>query len=145
VLCKEQAAQLRAIKSGIEAQGAHLVFIGSGATAFASHFQATFVPDCQVFTDPSAASYALLGAHSGVWNTLSPRSWPALLHALRGGFWQSHTQGHAFLQGGIAIMDSQGVIRWHYASQFAGDHPSPAQILAQLHRALPGSPPISNP
>jgi hypothetical protein len=127
---------LRGIKNQIEASGASLVFIGSGGIVFARHFQATLVPDCKVFTDPSAASYMLLGAHSGIWNTLSPRSWPAILHALRGEFWQSRTQGHAWLQGGVAIMDAHSVVKWSYVSQFAGDHPSGVQILAQLRHVL---------
>jgi hypothetical protein len=55
---------------------------------------------------------------------------------LRDGFGQSRTQGHAFQQGGIAIIDSSGRVRWSYVSQFAGDHPLPAEIVARLWQAL---------
>jgi hypothetical protein len=89
-----------------------------------------------VLTDPWTASYALLVAPRGIWITLTPRSWPAILRALRGGFGQSRTQGHAFQQGGVAIIDSSGWVRWSYVSQFAGDHPLPTEIVARLWQAL---------
>ncbi len=136
MFCKQQAEQLCGIKKDIEAAGARLVFIGNGETAFARDFRDTLVPDCEVLTDPAMASYALLGARRGRWVTLTPRSWPAGLRALRAGFRQSRTQGHAFLLGGVAIVDSTGVIRWSYLSRFAGDHPSPAEILGALRLAL---------
>jgi AhpC/TSA antioxidant enzyme len=127
---------LRGIKGEIEAAGARLVFIGNGSTAFARHFKETMVPECEVLTDPSTASYALLGARRGIWTTLTPRSWPASLRALRAGFRQSRTRGHALLQGGLAIVDSSGVVKWRYVSRFAGDHPSTVEIGAALSRAL---------
>jgi hypothetical protein len=131
---------LRGIKKDIEAAGARLVFIGNGDLAFARQFRDSLVPDCEVLTDPSTASYALLGARRGRWVTLTPRSWPAGLRALRAGFRQSRTQGHAYLLGGVAVVDSSGVVRWSYRSRFAGDHPSPTEILAELRLAL-GTPP----
>jgi len=126
---------LRGIKNEIEAAGARLVFIGNGAPASARDFKATWVPDCEVLTDPSTASYALLAAGRGAWAVWSPRSWPAGLSAIRGGFRQSRTQGHAYLLGGVAILDSGGAIRWTYLSRYAGDHPDPRQIVAAVKRA----------
>ena len=127
---------MRGIKSEIEAAGARLVFIGNGDPALARDFKETRVPDCEVLTDPSAASYALLGARRGAWAVWSPRSWPAGLRAIRGGFRQSRTQGHAYLLGGVAILDSGGAVRWRYRSRYAGDHPSPRQILDAVKRAV---------
>lgn len=123
---------MRGVKREIESAGARLVFIGNGATAFAREFRDTFVPDCEVLTDPSAASYALFGARRGIWVTLSPMSWPAGLRALRRGFMQSSSRGHAYQLGGVAIVDSGGLVRWSYMSRFAGDHPAPSEILARL-------------
>ena len=136
MFCKQQAAQLRGIKKEIEAAGARLVFIGNGDLASARHFRDSQVPDCEIVTDPSAASYALLGSRRGAWATLTPRSWPAGLRALRDGFRQTRTQGHALLLGGVAIVDSGGVLRWRYVSRFAGDHPSPGEVVAALRNAL---------
>ncbi len=127
---------MRGIKKEIEAGGARLVFIGNGATAFARNFKETQVPDCDVLTDPSAALYALLGARRGVWAVWSPRSWPAGLGAIRGGFRQSRTQGDAYLLGGVAVVDSGGVVRWSYISLFAGDHPHPSQVVAAVKRSV---------
>jgi hypothetical protein len=127
---------LRGIKNEIEAAGARLVFIGNGDPAFARDFKGSWVPDCEVLTDPSTASYALLGAKRGAWAVWSPRSWPAGLRAVRGGFRQTRTQGHAYLLGGVAIVDSGGLVRWRYLSRFAGDHPHPTQVLAALKRAV---------
>ena len=127
---------MRGIKNEIEAAGARLVFIGNGNTAFARHFKETFAPDCEVLTDPSTATYQLLGARRGFWTTWTLRSLPATIRALRHGFRQSHTQGYAFLQGGVAIVDSTGAVRWSFVSRFAGHHPSPANIVATLQRVL---------
>ena len=127
---------MRGIKKEIEAEGARLVFIGNGNTAFARHFKETFAPDCEVLTDPSTATYELLGARRGFWTTWTLRSLPATLHALRHGFRQSHTQGHAFLQGGVAIVDSTGAVRWSFVSRFAGHHPSSSKIIATLQRVM---------
>ena len=127
---------MRGVKNEIEAAGARLVFIGNGNTAFARHFKETFVPDCEVLTDPSTATYALLGARRGFWTTWTPRSLPATIRALRHGFRQSRTQGHAYLQGGVAIVDSTGVVRWSFVSRFAGDHPSPEYVVATLRRVI---------
>ena len=136
MFCKEQAAQLRGIKKEIEAAGARLVFIGNGNTASARNFKETWVPDCEVLTDPSTASYALLGARRGAWAVWSPRSWPARLRAVRGGFRQTRTQGQPYLLGGVAILDSGGAVRWTYVSRYAGDHPDPAQVVAAVNRAV---------
>ena len=136
MFCKEQAAQLRGVKNEIEAAGARLVFIGNGSVALARNFKARWVPDCEVLTDPSTSSYALLGARRGIWTTWTPRALPATLRALAHGFRQSRTQGHAFQQGGIAIVDSSGAIKWSFVSRFAGDHPAPAEIVATLRRVL---------
>src|SRR5216683_2411896 len=101
MFCKEQAAQLRGIKKEIEAAGARLVFIGNGNTTSARDFKATLMPDCEVLTDPSTASYALLGARRGAWAVWSPRSWPAGLRAIRGGFRQTRTQGTLICWAGL--------------------------------------------
>ena len=132
MFCKEQAAQLCGIRQDIEAAGATLVFIGNGEPAFAREFKDSFAPDCVVLTDPSTASYAVLGAKRGIWASLSPRSWPAGIRAMRAGFRQTRTRGRARLLGGVAILDSSGKVRWRYLSRFAGDHPGPAELLAAL-------------
>src|SRR5260370_21249366 len=136
MFCKEQAAQLRGIKKEIEAAGARLVFIGNGNTAFARNFKETWVPDCEVLTDPSTASYALLGARRGAWAVWSPRSWPAGLRAVRGGFRQTRTQGQPYLLGGVAILYSGGAGRWTDRCRYSGDHPDPAQVVAAVNRAV---------
>src|SRR5258708_35653377 len=128
MFCKQQAAQLRGIKKDIDAAGARLVFIGNGETAFARDFRDALVPDCEVLTDPSTASYALLGTRSGRWVTLTPRSWPAGLRALRAGFRQSRTQGQAFLLGGGAVVDSTGRVGGSDVSPFAAGQPSPPGV-----------------
>ena len=132
MFCKEQAAQLCGIKPDIEEAGATLTFIGNGNPGFARDFKESFAPGCTVLTDPSSASYALLGAKRGMWATLSPRSWPAGIRAMRLGFRQTLTRGHAYLLGGVAVVDTAGAVKWTYLSRFAGDHPAPAQILAAL-------------
>jgi hypothetical protein len=37
-----------------------------------------------------------------------------------------------YLLGGVAVVDSKGVVKWSYVSGIAGDHPGPAEIVAAL-------------
>ena len=135
MFCKEQAAQLCGIKQDIEAAGAKLAFIGSGEAVYAREFKTEFAPDCTVLTDPTTATYALLGTKRTIWPSWAPRSLPANLRAMRRGFRPSRTRGDARRLGGVAILDSRGAIKWKYLSRIAGDHPTPANLLAAV-RAL---------
>jgi len=119
----------------IEAQGASLAFIGNGSPRAAAWFKKKFVPSATVLTDPELASYRVIGARSGVFNTLGPRTWGAGVRALRSGARQSSVRGHPFQQGGVLVMAPGDVVVYSYLSHRAGDHPSVADVLTALRGA----------
>ena len=132
--CREQAVEMTAAIPDIEAQGASLAFIGNGSPRAAAWFKKKFVPSATVLTDPELASYRVIGARSGVFNTLGPRTWGAGVRALRSGARQSSVRGHPFQQGGVLVMAPGDVVVYSYLSHRAGDHPSVADVLTALGR-----------
>ncbi|GAC1580241.1 MAG: hypothetical protein NVS3B18_13880 [Candidatus Dormibacteria bacterium] len=127
---------MRSVKGEIEAAGARLFFVGSGAPPFARDFQQTYVPDCEVFSDPSGDTYTALGARSGLVSTLGPSVMRAARRARKAGFSQGRTQGRAFVQGGVMVALPGDLGPWSYLSEHAGDHPEPAAVVEALRAAL---------
>lgn len=127
---------MRGTKGDIERLGAHLVFIGSGAPPFARNFRQEYVPDCDVYSDPSGRTYEVIGARRGLWSTFSPGAVWAAIRAFRRGFRQGKTQGRALVQGGVVVALPGDRIAWSYLSRHAGDHPTPEAVVAGLRRAV---------
>ena len=138
MFCRQQAAQLRGVKGEIEAVDARLAFVGSGAPHFAREFRDTQVPDCDVYSDPSGASYRVIGARSGVLSTLDPAVIAAGFRTLRRGFRQAKTQGNALLNGGVVVMVPGNRVAWSYISKRAGDHPPTRRVLEAVGSATAG-------
>lgn len=136
MFCREQVAQLRGRRAEIEALGAALLFVGSGAPRFARDFQRTFAPGSPVYSDPSGATYDALGARRGVLTTLGPSALRAGVRAMRGGFRQGRTRGLALVQGGVVVTLPGGRVAWSHLSRHAGDHPGPSEVVTALRRAV---------
>lgn len=127
---------MRGRKQEIDELGARLVYVGSGAPPFAAYFRETYVPDCEVYSDPSGRTYDVIGARRGVLSTFTPAAIRAALRALRHGFRQGKTQGKPFLQGGVLIVLPGDRVAWSYLSRHAGDHPEPDVVVRQLRSAV---------
>jgi hypothetical protein len=132
LFCREQAAEMRAAKPDITALHAELVFVGNGTPAQAADFQVQFAPDEIVLTDPDLRSYRLIGARSGVFNTIGPRVWRGGLRALRRGARQTRVKGHPFQQGGVLVLAPGNRVLYTHISGQAGDHPPVHDILDAL-------------
>jgi hypothetical protein len=132
LFCKEQTAEFRARRDDIERRGARLAFIGNGGVRYAGGFRDEFCPDCTVLTDPSLASYRLIGARRGVVNTLGPLAWVAGIRALARGARQQRTQGSPFQQGGVLVVTPGDALAYTYLSKVAGDHPPVDQVIAAI-------------
>jgi hypothetical protein len=126
-LCGERGA--------IETRGARLVFIGNGSPAQARDFQAVHAPGCEVFTDPSRATYQALGARRGVGATLGPAAARTALRTLRRGFRQSSVQGDAWQLGGVLVVRPGGRVSYSHLSSHAGDHPPTEEVMAAVRSA----------
>jgi hypothetical protein len=132
VFCREQVAEIRAVRSAIEALGGGIAFVGNGTPRAAAWFQKGFAPDATVLTDPDLVSYRAIGARSGLRSTLGPQAWGAGIRAFRSGARQSTTKGHAYQQGGLVIMAPGNKVLYQYVSRAAGDHAPVPAVLAAL-------------
>ncbi len=132
LFCKEQTAEFRARRDDIVQRDARLAFIGNGGVRYAGGFRAEFCPDCTVLTDPELASYKVIGARSGVLNTLGPQAWGAGIRAFARGARQQRTQGSPFQQGGVLVVTAAGAVAYSYLSKAAGDHPPVDDVIAAL-------------
>jgi hypothetical protein len=114
---------LRGRLDDIRKAGAELVFVGHGAVRFARHFQEHEVPESEVYTDPSRASYLALGLRRSVRGTIRPSSLLAGWRARRAGFEQHSLEGDPFQLGGFFAVARGGAIRYGRAFSTAGERP----------------------
>jgi len=126
---------LRGRLDDIHEAGAELVFVGNGVVPFAKHFQETHVPGCEVYTDPSRASYLALGLKRSVAGTIGPSSVLAGLRARRAGHSNGRLEGDPFQLGGVFAVAKGGAIRYEEAHGTAGDRPDVDAALAALRKA----------
>jgi peroxiredoxin len=132
LFCREQAREFRAARRRIEAAGARLVFIGNGGVQHLQEFEREEAPDVTVLTDPGVRTYSAIGARSGAFSTVGPRTWVAGLRALRRGARQSAVRGRPFQQGGVLVVLPGGTVAFTHLSASAGDHPDIEAVLAAL-------------
>jgi hypothetical protein len=135
-------AELRPRVQEIRQAGGDLVVVGSGAPMFLDGFRELLgldeEPRVEVYTDPSLASYKLLGFKRGVFSTFDPRSAAPYARALTSGHKQGRTQGDSFQQGGVVVIRPDGSMPFHFASAYGGDHPPPDEVVEAVRRAVGG-------
>jgi hypothetical protein len=119
----------------LRAAGAELHVIGNGSPSFIDGFRETTGYDGPLYTDPSLAVYQAAGLKRGVATVLSARAALAGISALRHGFRQGKTQGDAWQQGGVVVIEPGGDVVWTHVSDYAGDNAAPDEILRQLQAA----------
>ena len=119
----------------LRAAGAELYEFGNGSPSFIDGFRETTGYDGPLYTDPSLAVYQAAGLKRGVATVLSPRAALAGISALRHGFRQGKTQGDAWQQGGVVVIEPGGDVVWTHVSDYAGDNAAPDEILRQLQAA----------
>lgn len=123
--------------SDLEAAGLRLVFVGNGAPHFARSFAAEQHVSAPLYTDPSLKTYAALEFRSGVLRTLgNPQMFGNAFRAWTAGHRQSRTQGPPMQQGGVVVVTPDGRVPYLFASETAGDHPNPDDVI-RAARAAP--------
>lgn len=138
IYCHEQAAEYSHEEPGLDSAGVRLAFVGNGSPRAARWFRDRFAPTSTVLTDPDLVTYRLIGARSGMWNTIGPRTWAAGLRAFRRGARQGAVRGHAFQQGGVLVLAPGNRLVFEHISRAAGDHPDVADVVAAASTALGG-------
>ena len=138
VYCREQAGEFSRAETDLGSAGVRLAFIGNGTPRAARWFRDRFAPGTTVLTDPELVTYKLIGARSGILNTLGPRTWGAGLRAFRKGARQGAVRGHAFQQGGVLVVTPQGEVVFQHISRAAGDHPDVHDVVEAACAAMGG-------
>ncbi len=130
MFCRELAAQVRGVTPDIEKKGARVVFIGNGTPFMAQAFKEDFGVTSALYTDPTLAVYEAAGMKRGMgslWKTLKRAA-----GTLSEGHLQGRTQGDAFQQGGVLVVDRSGDVMYAYVGQHAGDHPDLREVVAAV-------------
>jgi len=125
---------LSAVRQQVLDLDAELVFIGSGSPEQAGWFVEDFSIEAPAYSDESLAAYRALETRRGLLSSIHPRVLLRSARALLGGFRQTATQGPVLQQGGVWILLPGDEVAYSHRSSYAGDHPSPDDILHALAR-----------
>jgi hypothetical protein len=98
----------------------------------ARDFQETTGVQGRLFTDPSRATYAAMGAKSGALRLLDPRVLLAGARSFREGHGQTAVKGDPFQLGGELVVRAGGAVAFVHHSAFAGDHADVEPVLRAL-------------
>jgi hypothetical protein len=116
----------------IEARGAELVVVGSGAPEHLAGFREVTGYRGPLLTDPSLRSFQVAGLASGWRRTFDPRAFVNGIRAFAGGFRQGARRGNPVQQGGTFVLGPGPRVRFEWRDRFAGDHPPMSAVLAAL-------------
>lgn len=125
-------AGLERARPEIEARGARLVVVGSGAPEHLQEFRKVTGYGGELLTDPSLRSFQAAGLASGWRRTIGPRTFINGIRAFAGGFRQGLRRGSAVQQGGTFVVGPGPRVRFEWRDRFAGDHPAMNAVVAAL-------------
>ena len=80
-------------------------------------------------------AYCAVGMRRGTGTVLRPSVFLKALRALAAGFRQTRPAGDPLQQGGVVVMGRDGVERYRYVGEYAGDHAEAAAIVDACRRA----------
>ena len=119
----------------IHSRGAELAVVGNGNRHFGQAFREDMQLTTPVYVDTKREAYRALGMKRGILRTLNRGTFRNLWRSLRTGARQKGLQGDAWQQGGVVVVDRDGVVLFRHISEEAGDHPSVESILKALPSA----------
>ncbi len=123
---------MRGIADEVRRRGAEIVVVGNGSIAQARDFREAEGVDFALYVDPGLAAYRAAGLRRGLFTALNVRTVRAALRARRAGFRQTAVAGDAWQQGGTFVVARGGRVVFAHASETAGEHATPAAVLAAL-------------
>jgi len=113
--------------------GADLAVIGTGNAAMAKAFrEEAGITDVSVYTDEARKAYDAAGFHRGMWTLLQPRAVWNYVRAFLAGYRGGRLQGDALQQGGVLVINPEGVVLYRHVSRSSGDHAEVGEILSAL-------------
>ena len=87
-----------------------------------------------VYTDPARVVYRVLGLKHRRADAMTLGALKNTWRAYKSGYRQTSVQGDPWQQGGVFVVDSQGRVKYGYASETTGDHPPLSEILDAVGR-----------
>jgi hypothetical protein len=135
--CRAYLAQLREKADEIEALGARVIGVGTGADYQARELMAGGVP-FTLLVDPERNLYRALGLdHIRWYRFLQPTTWARYLRAA-GRARPGRLAGDVRQAPGVAIVDTAYRLRYLHRGTTLGDYPPVGEVLAAL-RAVVGA------
>ena len=123
-------AQLEQNKDEIRAAGLKIVAVGIGKPEHAARFCGQLAPSATcLVSQTNDVHFAWSLKRRGLGQLLEPKLYVASARATRAGFRQGKATGNIAMLGGIFVVDQQGIIRYAYANDYAGDYPEIADVL----------------
>ena len=133
MFCREQAARLKPLVTPLQDLGCNVMAIGNGTPLMAQDFVEQFEIPYPVYTDPTAATYQVLGMKRALGIGLGTLR--SAFSARRQGFKQGSVAGDPLQQGGEAFINTNGEILWIHRCTTAEQH-SDANTLFQAAQSL---------
>jgi peroxiredoxin len=128
--------QLERYKDEIRAAGFKNVAVGIGEPKHAANFCGKLAPGLTCLVNKTTQTHKAYGLkRAGLSTLLDPRLYANSARATAAGLTQGQTTGDVAMLGGVFVIDQQGVVRYAYANDVAGDYPEIPDILKALPRA----------
>lgn len=109
-----------------------MAVIGNGSPEQAADFQAEFLQDVRLLTDPSLTGYKAMELKRSLFSNLRPKTFLRGF-SLRGtGFSGKGRQGDSLQQGGAFVITPSHEVIFSYFSKTPEDHADPEKILESL-------------
>lgn len=126
-------AQLEQHKDDIRAAGLKSVAVGIGEPKHAVSYCGKLAPSLTCLVNKSIDVHLAYGLRRGGWGTmLNPKLYANSARAAQAGFTQGQATGDIAMLGGIFVVDQQGLIRYAYVNEVAGDYPTIPEILGAI-------------
>ena len=131
MFCQAEAAQLRELNQAVEERGASMTVIGNGSPDEAAAFQARFLEDVRILTDPDLTGYKAMELGRSLFSNLQPKTYFRGFSLWRKGL-GGKRQGDSLQQGGAFVITPRHEVPYSYFSKTPDDQAPPAEILTAL-------------
>ncbi len=112
--------------------GVKSVFVGSGDASVIEDFsKRQNLEDKQVtiLSDPSLQVFALAGLQRSAWSTYGLPAMAGAIRAMGRGYENKRRAGDGTQQGGLLVMDEDGVVRFCYRNQHLADRADANDVM----------------
>jgi peroxiredoxin len=130
MFCREWLGELEDYQDDIRRMGLKIYSVGIGEPKHAERYCGRLTPNTECFSNEDASAYYEYGfGQMGLKELLNLDFVRNTLRALANGNIQTEMTGDGRMIGGHFIIDQDGIIRYAFYSETAGDHPTFGEIL----------------